>query len=523
MQPEWTGQKRIERLAQSSGELPGPDRRAVRPNDTNSPVDDESDEIHPLERKLDLPKDLPGAETPPIELGKFDPEHPERRQAKIDKMYPELPPFWPLTLPGLRPGEKPTTLEELQRLAAERNPSIAQARADIGALRGVAIQAGLYPNPIFGFQSDTVSSSRLRDYQGATISQTIKTAGKLTLARNVANMDVANAQLALQRVRIYVSSQVKKNYFDVLVAERNIQIGNALVEFTERVYRVKTEQVKEQESVPYEPAQLRSLVYQARSALAAAHISYARAWKMLAVTVGVPDLPPSKLENLLDQPVPDINYQTALARVLAVHPDMQAARNSLAQARTQLRLDIVTPIPDVTALLVAEKDFTTPHLQNVSTNSNLLVTVPIFDRNQGNIMRSQGVVARMQQQLRKAQYDLTQQLADSFAQYENNRKQARYYRDLVIPDLALTYRGVAQRHLQRPEVIMVTDVAFAQQNLSVAINTYIGFLYGEWLSIADLANLLQVDNLRDINNLGNAPVGTPPDQPATAGMRGGRR
>ena len=55
-----------------------------------------------------------------------------------------------------RPG--PTLrLQDLERMALENNPTIAQAEAAIRAAEGRKIQAGLYPNPIFGYIGEELS------------------------------------------------------------------------------------------------------------------------------------------------------------------------------------------------------------------------------------------------------------------------------------------------------------------------------------------------------------------------------
>ncbi len=507
--------------------------------------DSEPHEGPSINERLNIPRELPGAKTPPIPMVPYEHENLEARQALVRKLFPELPPawelgplesrpeklgqpdyelteqdhLWELGLSRLRPGQRPTTLDDLQRLAADSSPLIIQARADIISYRGTAIQAGTHPNPTFGYESDTVGSSKTRDYQGAYISQVIKTMNKLGLQRMVANMDHLNSQLALQRTRIEVSSQVKADYYSVLVAEQNVIISAALVRFTQRVLTLQTEMLSSSgKTVPYEPAQLRTLVEAARATLVAAQNSYVASWKKLAATVGVPDLPPSQLAGEANAPPPKINYQDALQRMWSVHPDVLAGRNMIAQARYQLRLDRIKPIPDVYVYGTFQKDFTTPGFQNVSYNTQLGVPLPIFDRNRGAIINAEGDLMRADQQVFRMQLDLQRQLAQVFGDYETNRSNVQRYREMILPDATRAYRGVYGRYNQMAgDVLTVTDIAFAQQQLATFIATYINYLNGQWQSVADLANLLQIDNFNDLYDIRNAPVEplpnrTPPKQ-----------
>ena len=100
-------------------------------------------------------------------------------------------------MPG--PDERPLTLNDLENLATGTSPVIRQAEADITAARGNAIQVGTHPNPMIGYEADTVGSSRNPNYHGAYFNQWIKTAGKLQLAQAAAMIDVRNGELALRK------------------------------------------------------------------------------------------------------------------------------------------------------------------------------------------------------------------------------------------------------------------------------------------------------------------------------------
>ena len=45
-------------------------------------------------------------------------------------------------------------LDDVVRVAVERNPRIAKAAFAVDAARGRYVQAGLYPNPVFAFNAD---------------------------------------------------------------------------------------------------------------------------------------------------------------------------------------------------------------------------------------------------------------------------------------------------------------------------------------------------------------------------------
>ncbi|HVW36160.1 MAG TPA: TolC family protein [Pirellulales bacterium] len=490
---------------------PRPSRPNAATNSLDSPLG-----VPSLSERLQIPPEFPGAGAAQLNLPPRDPDHPELTYPIIDKLFPDLPPVWPLAIPAPGPQRPIVSLGELQELAIENNPELVQARADITSMYGDAVQAGTHPNPTVGYEADTVGSSKTRNYQGVFFTQWIKTAGKLALARAVKNYDVMNAQLALRRTRISVLARVKASYFAVLVAQENVLVTSALVRFTDEVYRIQTEKLKAGWAAAFEPAQLRSLADQAKVLQVQAQNRYISAWKQLAAEMGVPQMPPSPLEGRADMPIPVVTYEGALNRVLTIHPDVLIGQNMESQARVALRLAELTPVPDVYLYGTFQKDFTTPNFINTSYNVQLGVPLPLWDRNKGGIISANGSLLRASQQMRLARNQLTAQLADAFERYETARIQLQYYRDHILPDLARAYRGVYERHQQQPADVGFEGIIVAQQNLANAIATYIATLNAQWTAVADLANLMQVEDFAAMSDAGLGAMGTQ-DEPGQSG------
>lgn len=458
--------------------------------------------------RLKLPPDIPGASAPPIQIPSG--ELPQQsRNDLIDELFPNRP------LPSKLnpPAGAPTTLAQIQELALANNPEIVQASADVTAAMGTAIQAGVHPNPTIGYEADTVGSAGTRNYQGVFGTQTIKTAGKLELARAAANMDLMNAQLALRRTRMDLLARIKAAYYSVLVVQQNVAIASAMASFTNDAYRIQVDKLRAGESAAYESAQMRSLAVQARTAQIQAQNRYIAAWKQLAALVGLPNMPPAELEGRVDMPIPLIHFDAMLAYVLNNHPDVLMARNLEAQARFQLQLQRVTPIPDVQLYGTFQRDFTTPNSPRTTYNLQCGVPLPIFDRNRGNIINAEGNLRRASEQLRRTQNELTARVADAFQRLENARYVSQAYREQVLPDLGRAFRGIYQRHQQEPQQIGFVDIVVAQQNLATGLATYIDSLNQQWTALADIANLMQVETFEELGGPIVPPVEMPSNIP----------
>jgi cobalt-zinc-cadmium efflux system outer membrane protein len=440
-------------------------------------------------QRLVVPPGLPEADAPPISKV---PEDPAEKRKFVEQHYPALP-----TAPKLRPQApgpegRPMTLADLQRLGATYNPAIRSAIAAVEAAKGTAKQAGAYPNPQFFFEQDTVGTGP-GGYEGLGFNQVVKTANKLKLQQAAAMMDLLNARLALRRAYTDLAYQVRTNYFAVLVALEGVKVNEALYQFTNEIYRVQVDLVEGGAAAPYEPLQLRALAIQARFNLVQAQNQYLASWKQLAATLGLRDMPPTELIGRVDMPVPVFEYRDVLARVLAGHTDVLAAINSIQRARFVLEFAKVTPVPDVTLNVLVQKDYTAP--------PNLLVhslqfgfPVPIWDQNQGNIKRAEGDLAQALAGPEQARNTLTNSLADAYSRYQTSRENVAISLQQVR-DQIRAYRLLYERRQTDPLSVGFGDVVTAQQTLASYIAAYVTALGLQWTAVADIANLLQADDL----------------------------
>jgi cobalt-zinc-cadmium efflux system outer membrane protein len=451
----------------------------------------------PRPQILKIPPDLPGVgAAPEIRYPPPGPEHRAEREQVVKQLFPPLPDLGPDPQPVAGPNGQPLTLSDLERLAMSTSPLLRQSAADVTAGAGAARQAGAYPNPTVGYEADTIGNAGTAGFQGAYFDQTIRTAGKLKLSEAMALMDLENNKLALRRAQTDLEANVRSAYFAVLIAQENMRVSRALVDVTDQVYQFLLLQFRLGGiAAPYEPMQLRVYSFTARGALVQARNTYLAAWRQLVAALGVPAMPPTELAGRADMPVPEYDWDRAVSRVLAAHTDVLTARVTEKRARYNLRLQQVTPVPDVNVHLVLQKDFTAvPH--SVVTTVQVGLPVPLWDQNQGAIIQAQGQLLRAVEESHRVRDDLTGRLADAFQRYRTNLVLLEYYRSHVLPDAVRYYRGVINRYL-RGEAggAAFADVVNAQQALSTAVATYIATLTALWQAVSDMASLLQTDDL----------------------------
>lgn len=445
------------------------------------------DKLPPARKRLLIPPGLPGADASAFEM----PDDPKEKQRYIDRLYapvPELPPMRP---PAPGPEGHPLSLAELQRLGETYSPAIKNAIAAIEAAKAAAYDVGMYPNPSVAYEHDTVETGPA-GYPGFYIDQIIKTGGKLTVQQAAATMDVLNAKLALRRAKADLWTQIRGNYFAVLVALQSIRINEALFKFAEDLYEVQVEMLRFKFAAGYEPMQLRPLVLQARLNIIQARNQYAASWRQLAASLGLPDMPPTELAGRLDMPIPALDYNEVVAR-LGNHTDVRTALVNVQKAKYGLQFQKLVPLPDVGARLLVQKDYTTPPNQ-VAHSAIMYMTLPLWDQNRGGVRQAEWQLAQAAVGPAQARNTLIGTLADAFNRYLTTRQQVGIALQQV-QDMVRVYQGAWLRHQKVPQEVSFSDLFPIQQALGGYVSGYVTALGLQWQAVVDVVNLLQTEDL----------------------------
>ena len=356
---------------------------------------------------------------------------------------PTLPMPRPVTGPApltaqLPPSSSLLDLTDLIRLGLERNPRLAQVGFSIEAARGRALQAGLYPNPTVNVTLDELGD---RTGPGGVntlplVSQEIVTAGKLRLNRSAASREVDQATLNLMTQRYVLFTGIRQNYFDLLTLQRRVEILDELVKLAEKSVESTRKLLEAKQVARLDLVQLEVELERFRAEREATARELPGAFRRLAAVVGVYGLPKARLAGSLDAALPDYDLERVQQFVLSEHPELRSAQVGVERAQLLLKRAQVEPIPNVTvgAGYVRQN-------QNRSDDWTIGVSVPIpvWNRNQGNIMAAQAQVAEAVQEVGRVQNDLVERLATAYRDYAAARQRAERYRMAILPKARETY------------------------------------------------------------------------------------
>lgn len=325
--------------------------------------------------------------------------------------------------------DHPLTLDELQQIAVANNPTLKQAYGFVQQARGNWWQVGLYPNPVIEAQQG--ANNAPLDMFNTFVSQDIVTGSKLKLNREVASFDIDRAQWEAEAQNLRVLNDVRIRYVAALSAQRQVEVAEELLRISEEGVRV-TEQLRAGEQVSEaDVLQARLQLNQTQIILRNAQFRVVAAWKQLGNVIGSPNMPVRPLAGELNEDVPEIEWDTVWSEILGGNPLMHAARSRLHAAQMQVIREERQVKPNLQLRTGLGRDFFNP--QYMMYTLQMGITLPTFNRNQGNIAAADADWRAAQAELNRIELSLRDELAKAFQRYQVAGNQVEAYRDEILP------------------------------------------------------------------------------------------
>lgn len=389
---------------------------------------------------------------------------------------------------ALPPSE--LSLPDLIGLTVERNPRLAQVGWAVETARGRAIQAGLYPNPTL-----SVTGDELGDRTGPGgiwtapyFSQEIVTANKLGLSKAAALKEVDQASLRVIAERYRLFTDVRQNFFEVATLQRRIEILGQLITLAEQSVDNANKLQKAKEGSELDVVQLEVDLERYRAELDSTTKALPAAFRRLAASVGVDDLPYSRVVGDLELPLPDYELERLRAYILGIHPDIRAAQVGVERAQFALRRAEVEPIPNVT--------IGSGYVRQNQNQSNdwviaASIPVPLWNKNQGNVLAAKAQLGEAVSEVGRVQNDLVGRLATSFGTYAAARQRSEKYKSAILPKAERTYQ-LSLKAYQGGQFEYLR-VLQAQRAVAEARLEYLRSLGEMWRSASEMAGLMLED------------------------------
>ncbi|OLB29137.1 MAG: hypothetical protein AUH13_17025 [Acidobacteria bacterium 13_2_20CM_58_27] len=390
------------------------------------------------------------------------------------------------------------TLTSLQRLAAQSNPTLRQAEAEIRAAKARQQQAGLYPNPTVGYTGDEIRGGSVGGgKQGFFVSQPIVTAGKLGKNRQIFGQEIRLAEVEAEEQKMRIESAVRIAFYRVLAAQELLEAQRDLARIAQD--NAETEHRLSNTGQADRPEVLQAEV-EARRRQMAVHVrenTLRQEWRGLTAVIGKPDLALQVVDGNLEADLPRVNEEEVVEAIAKESPAVRIAAISTTRAQAVLERSKAEPVPDLQ--LRAGAEYFGEQLEGINRSigwegiAEVGVTLPLWNRNQGNIAAARQDLDRAQREEMRVELTLRERAAAVLDQYATARIMADEYREGILPRAKEAYSLLVDEYgkmLASYPVVLDSQRALYQLHLE-----YVAALENVWTTGIALEGYLLTDGL----------------------------
>ena len=327
------------------------------------------------------------------------------------------------------------TLEHAVALALQRNPTLQAQAIAISSARAGEVTAGLWPNPVF------VSSSQ--DFT-AGLSQLFERGGKRQRRIDSAALSTDIAEGDFSDARRSLIFRVRKTFTDALQAKSSLRLGQEILRNFQQVVDLNQVRVQKGDiSRPdYLKIELQKLQYQ--NEVQDADLSLKTAKTTLRTLLATPDLAEEfDIEGKLEF----IDFEASIAdlRELATRhrPDLRSAESLKKKTGVDIELAVANSVTDIS--LTVGYHHTEPSLPNwisplfpggpseSSIGFGVSFPLRIFDRNQGEIIRTKAEAIRVASLAEAMRNQVSSEVEAGYAAYRTYRERVQLYERVYLP------------------------------------------------------------------------------------------
>jgi cobalt-zinc-cadmium efflux system outer membrane protein len=390
------------------------------------------------------------------------------------------------------------TLEQVENIARQMNPTLRQAEAEIRAAKARQQQAGLYPNPSVGYTGDEIRGGSVGGgKEGVFVEQTIVTAGKLGLSRDVFGKEAKLATIEADEQRIRVESAVRMAFLRVLAAQEMLDARRDLAKIAQDSAETQrrllnTGQADETEVLDAEVESQRM-----RIAARMQENTLREEWRSLGAVIGQPDMPAATVAGDLEHGWPELNEEEAVQAITKESPAVRIAETAADHAQSLLARARREPVPDlqVRGGLEYNNELLNglPYAKGWEGIAELSVQIPIFNHSQGDVTAARANIDRAEQEKKRIALTLRDRAASAVDQYANARLMAVEFRDEILPRAKKAYGLMSEKYgLMLASYPRVLE---SQRKLYELQIEYIAALEGVWTNGIALQGYLLTDGL----------------------------
>ena len=328
---------------------------------------------------------------------------------------------------------EPLSLAKAIELALEGNPEVAAAKRQWEATEGQVLQGRSRPNPELAYSlEDTRSKTRTQSWQ---LNLPVELGGKRAARTKAAEKTREQAQAQLAELQATVRANVAAAYFDVLTAQERLVLARDSAALAKSSTDTVSKRVAAGKVSPVEESKARVAEAGVRVELAQAASEQRNALSRLFALLGRIDTPFTVLEGKAEN-LPSVPSLADLQPLISSAPGVVLARIEVDRREALTALEQSKRVPDVTVSVGMQR--------SNETQRNVLlfgvsVPLPIFDRNQGNLLEALKLEDKARDELQAASVRLHSEVAQGQERLSTITAEVQSLQQDVLPGAKSAY------------------------------------------------------------------------------------
>ena len=328
---------------------------------------------------------------------------------------------------------EPLSLAKAIELALEGNPEVAAAKRQWEATEGQVLQGRSRPNPELAYSlEDTRSKTRTQSWQ---LNLPVELGGKRAARTKAAEKSREQAQAQLAELQATVRANVAAAYFDVLTAQERLVLARDSAALAKSSTDTVSKRVAAGKVSPVEESKARVAEAGVRVELAQAASEQRNALSRLFALLGRIDAPYTVLEGKAEN-LPSVPSLADLQPLISSAPGVVLARIEVDRRKALTDLEQSKRVPDVTVSVGMQR--------SNETQRNVLlfgvsVPLPVFDRNQGNLLEALKLEDKARDELQAATVRLHSEVAQARERLSTITAEVQSLQQEVLPGAKSAY------------------------------------------------------------------------------------
>ena len=352
-------------------------------------------------------------------------------------------------------------IQRAVELALDRNLDLMAKRFDVDLASARVVTAGLRANPMLSvgadyqdllgshFQNDSSNGAGPPEYN-VRLDYPFDVAGKRRKRLAVANADRSISELLLLNAVRELTFDVRSACLDVLQTGAVLDLGRRQLETLESVVAINEVRVRDGDLAESELMRTRLAARQVAGAIRLSELELSKAQTALGLLLASPaDAPPVAVQGPIpgDRIEPEIGALRAEA--VAERPDLRALEQARGRADADISLQRALAVTDLGVGVQYHRQ--TAFAKGDSLGFFLNGTLPVFDRNQGEIRRARSTMSQVEAQITAFRASLDADVVRAVASYRAARDRLNIFEGGAL-DEAKEVRDAAEYAYRRGEV-----------------------------------------------------------------------